>query len=461
MKTANTLKCFKKYDIRGKIGAELSEGIAYQIGRATAQTLKAKNVVLGFDARESSPKLSEAVAKGICDAGSDTVNIGLVGTEEVYSAVSALKVDAGIEVTASHNPIEYNGMKIVKNRSQPLTKKEFSDIKSLAESNAFIVPNALGSIFDKHDEAKETYLDKILSFIDLKKLKLLKIVINSGNGAAGLVIDFLKEKLLEKDVPLDFVLLNHRPDSSFPNGIPNPILKKNHAQTSEVIRAVGADFGVAFDGDFDRCVLFDHLGNFVSGEYIVGLLSKIFLSKEFGSNVVHDVRVIWNIQNIIKNMGGQSHISKTGHTFLKTEMRDKDAIYGGEISSHHYFRDFAYCDSGMIPWLLIWEFLSQSNSSLFDLVEEQKKFFPSSGEINFAVNNPNKCIAVVKSYFIDRMKSFDEIDGLSMVFEKWRFNLRKSNTESLVRLNVEVAADEKLLIRKTEELENIITKMKL
>lgn len=458
MKLNESLKCFKKYDVRGKLGVELDEGVAYRIGRATAQSLATKSVVLGFDARESSPKLAAATAKGICDAGSNTLKIGLVGTEEVYSAVSTLKADAGIEITASHNPIEYNGMKIVNHGPKPLTEKEFSNIKEVVELNDFKSPKTMGLSLDKQDEAKLSYLDKIISFVDLNILKSLKIVINSGNGAAGLVVDALKEAFLEKSVPVDFVLVNNNPDPSFPKGIPNPALKKNQSETAHIIKSVGADFGVAFDGDFDRCFFFDHLGNFIPGEYMVGLLSTIFLTKQTGSTVVHDPRVIWNIQDVVKNMNGRSHITRTGHAFFKSAMREVNAVYGGEMSAHHYFRDFSYCDSGMIPWLLIWELISQKNVSLADLVAERKRLFPSSGEINFRVSDPSQCVAMVKSFFIDQIKSFDEIDGISMSFEKWRFNLRKSNTEPLVRLNVETVADEQLLKRKTEELESIIIK---
>ena len=290
----------------------------------------------------------------------------------------------------------------------------------------------------------------------MKSLKPLKIVINSGNGVAGPVIDLLTKRLEAEAIKFDFVLVHHIPDKSFPNGIPNPLLEENRSATTDVIKREKADLGVAFDGDFDRCFFFDHLGNFIPGEYVVGLLSEVFLNKQKGSTIVHDPRVVWNTQDVVKNSGGFALPSKTGHAFIKTTMRAVDAIYGGEMSAHHYFRDFAYCDSGMIPWLLIWELISQRNSTLADLVTKRKCLFPSSGEINFTISNPSYSIQIVKEFFASMASSIDEIDGLSMSFENWRFNLRRSNTEPLVRLNVEALGDEQLMLRKQEQLKNLI-----
>lgn len=456
MNAVKTLTCFKAYDVRGKLGEELNEDIAYRIGRATAQLLRVDTVALGFDARATSPDLAQAVARGICDTGTDVFEIGLAGTEEMYAAVSEFGIGAGIELTASHNPINYNGMKIVKNLSQPLSNQEFLKIKYLAEQNSSSLPECSGFVSDKSAVARVTYIEKVLSFVDLQSLRPLKIVINSGNGAAGPTIDALKKKMDEEGVKTNFIYVNHDPDSSFPNGIPNPLLEENRSPTADIVIREKADFGVAFDGDFDRCFLFDHLGNFVPGEYVVGILSEIFLNKERGATIVHDPRVVWNTKDIVRNCGGNAVPSKTGHAFLKATMRETGAIYGGEMSAHHYFRDFAYCDSGMIPWLMIWELLSRSDFSLSELISERKSCFPSSGEINFTVSDPANCLEMVNNLFASEAIYIDELDGLSMSFKTWRFNLRKSNTEPFVRLNVETRGDQFLLREKTEELTRII-----
>ena len=431
------LACFKAYDVRGKLGEEINEDIAYRIGRATAQSQKAKTVIVGFDARATSPDLSDAVAKGICDAGADVFEIGLAGTEEVYAAVSEFDACAGIEVTASHNPIDYNGMKIVGRSSRPLSEQEFGLIKTLAEESNFSQSQKTGVVFDKKEEARAAYFDKVLGFVDCSNLKPLKIVINSGNGAAGLTVDAVNEKFKDKGVKTNFVFVHHDPDPDFPNGIPNPLLEENRSSTVNAVIAEKADFGVAFDGDFDRCFFFDHLGSFIPGEYVVGLLAEIFLSREKGATIIHDPRVTWNTIDVVGKSGGKAVASKTGHAFLKDAMRKRDAIYGGEMSAHHYFRDFSYCDSGIIPWLLVWEYLSTSNLLLSDLISERRNHFPSSGELNFTVPNAATCLKRVQNHFASKATSIDELDGLSMTFDTWRFNLRKSNTEPLVRLNLE------------------------
>ena len=450
------LNCFKAYDIRGKVGDEFNEEIAYRIGRATAQLLKAKKVVVGFDARETSPTLAKAVISGICDAGSASVEIGQAGTEEMYFAVLESQAEAGIEITASHNPIEYNGMKIVKYGSQALSEEEFVNIKLLAEQNCFEKHQCAGLVLDKKIELRAAYLKKILSFIDLKVLKPLKIVINSGNGVAGPVVDAVIKLIKSQGIKSEIIRINHNPDPFFPNGIPNPLIKRNQAITGEIVKKESADFGVAFDGDFDRCFIFDNNGEFISGEYVVGLLTQIFLKKENSAKIVHDRRVISNISSIINETGGSAVISKAGHAYMKKTMSEASAIYGGEMSGHHYFRDLASCDSGMIPWLMIWEFLSIKRISLADLMKERRLLFPSSGEINFKVLDAQNSIDKVKEIFSSSAKNLDEIDGLSISFERWRFNLRISNTEPLVRLNIETNGDERLLKEKVKELTELI-----
>ena len=456
MNSIKMLTCFKAYDVRGRLGDELDEDIAYRIGRATAQLQKAKTVALGFDARATSQGLAAAVAKGICDAGADVLDIGLAGTEEVYASTSEFGACAGIEVTASHNPIDYNGMKIVGRGSKPLSNDEFEAIKGLAEVSNFIQAVKKGVVRNKNEEARAAYVEKVLGFVDRSNLKPLKIVINSGNGAAGPTLDALTEKLKEMGVGTNFVFVHHDPDPTFPNGIPNPLLTENRSSTANAVIAENADFGVAFDGDFDRCFFFDHTGLFIPGEYVVGLLAEVFLNKEKGSKIIYDPRVIWNTIDVVGKYGGQAIVSKTGHSFVKAAMRQADAIYGGEMSAHHYFKDFAYCDSGVIPWLLIWEHLSVTNLSLSDLISQRRNRFPSSGELNFTVPNAETCIKRVHNYFVSEAISIDELDGLSMSFDTWRFNLRKSNTEPLVRLNIESKGNHDLLIGKIEELKTLI-----
>ena len=456
MNLGKNLTCFKAYDIRGKLDEELDGDIACRIGRATVQSLKAKTVVVGFDARATSPGLAQAVAKGICSAGADVLDIGLAGTEEVYAAVSEFDACAGIEITASHNPIDYNGMKIVGRSSQPLSDDEFKAIKKLAEECNFHQPQKQGAVVNKKEVARAAYIEKVLGFVDYKELKPLKIVINSGNGVAGPVLDTLTEKLKEMGVRTNFVFVHHDPDPNFPNGIPNPLLEENRSSTANAVINANADFGVAFDGDFDRCFFFDHTGEFIPGEYVVGLLAEVFLNKEKGATIIHDPRVIWNTVYVVGKSGGKAVESKTGHAFVKAAMRTRDAIYGGEMSAHHYFRDFFYCDSGIIPWLLVWEYISTSNLSLSDLISERRNHFPSSGELNFTVPNAETCIERVQNHFVSEALSIDELDGFSMCFDTWRFNLRKSNTEPLVRLNIETRDDHGLLKEQIEELKTLI-----
>ena len=347
-------------------------------------------------------------------------------------------------------------MKIVGRGSQPLSDQEFKSIKKLAEESNFDQPQKKGIVINKQEAARNAYIEKVLRFVDCSNLKNLKIVINSGNGAAGPTLDAISKKFTEIGVKTNFVLMHHDPDPTFPNGIPNPLLTENRSSTSNAVIEQNADFGVAFDGDFDRCFFFDHLGSFIPGEYVVGLLAQIFLNKEKGATIIHDPRVIWNTVDIVDECGGHAVASKTGHAFVKAAMRTGDAIYGGEISAHHYFRDFAYCDSGIIPWLLVWEYLSSSKLLLSGLISERRNRFSSSGELNFTVPNAAKCTERVRRRFAPGAVLIDELDGLSMSFDTWRFNLRKSNTEPLVRLNVETRGDDALLKEKTNELKLLI-----
>ena len=450
------LTCFKAYDVRGELGVDFDTDIAYRIGRSIAQHFRAKTIVIGRDARKTSPELAAAVAHGINDCGADVLDLGLCGSEEMYWAVTEIGACAGIEVTASHNPINYNGIKIVKSGSRPLDGiKDFEKIRILAESAAWNDGPIRGIIEDVGVEARTKYVNKCLGFVDVTALKPLRIVVNCGNGAAGPTFDAIAGALINKLAPLEFIRVHHEPDHTFPNGIPNPLLPENHATTGDVVVNENADFGVAFDGDFDRCFLFDAHGKFVPGEYVVGLLASIFLEKENGGKIVHDPRVIWNTQDIVAENGGIAIQSKTGHSFIKQTMRAHGAVYGGEMSAHHYFRDFAYCDSGMIPWLLIAELISKTGVNLRDLIADRFEKFPSSGEMNFKVADADKTITSVLTEY-QSIAELDTMDGVSLSFSGWRFNLRKSNTEPLVRLNVESRGNAGALAEKVELLKSKI-----
>ena len=450
------LTCFKAYDVRSELGMNFDAAIAYRIGRAVAQHFHATNIVVGFDARETSPELASATMRGICDAGSIVISIGLAGTEEMYWAVTEFNACAGIEITASHNPINYNGLKIVKSGSQPLDDQEdFQAIKTLAENQTWVENLSKGIVQDISKEARKKYVQRVLSFLNHSNLKPLRIVVNSGNGAAGPTFDAIADELSRIGSPLESIRVQHEPDHTFPNGIPNPLLPENHAATGDVVKHERADFGVAFDGDFDRCFFFDASGEFVPGEYVVGLLASIFLDKEAGAKIVHDPRVVWNTQDIVSKKSGVSVQSKTGHAFIKQTMWAHEAVYGGEMSAHHYFRDFAYCDSGMIPWLLMTELISRSGKSLGELVVDRFRKFPSSGEQNFTVSDPDKVIATILAKYSDTA-ALDDMDGVSLSFPDWRFNLRKSNTEPLIRLNVEARGEQAGLEQKINDLKKLI-----
>lgn len=450
--------CFKAYDVRGQVDVNFDGDIVNRIARAVAEHLDAANVVIGYDARLTSPVFAEAASQGVVDAESNVFDIGLAGTEEMYWAVNSLNACAGIEITASHNPIDYNGMKIVKSGAQPLDpEKDFRVIKELAEKQDWEKEGRKGVVHCRGAEARSEYVKHVLSFLELSALRPLKIIINSGNGAAGPTFDAIASKLEELGAPLEFIRVHHDPDPSFPNGIPNPLLPQNHAATADIVREEKADFGVAFDGDFDRCFFFDDTGNFVPGEYIIGILASIFLKKEPNARIVHDPRVVWNTRDIVINNDGTPIQSKTGHAFIKQVMRKHEAIYGGEISAHHYFRDFAYCDSGMIPWLMVAELVSSSKRSLREWVADRSAVFRSSGEQNFCVRDTEAAINRVLSAYLPGAISVDKTDGVSLEFNDWRFNLRCSNTEPLVRLNAEMrGGDDAYFLAHLNKIEKIL-----
>jgi phosphomannomutase len=451
------LTCFKAYDIRGRLGEELNTDIAYRVGRAFAEVMKASRVVIGRDVRPTSEELAQALARGLVDAGAEVLDLGLSGTEETYFAVTHLGADGGICVTASHNPMDYNGMKMVKTGSAPIGAADGMDaIKALAESGAFAADVAGGKVTNASD-TRPAYVAKLMEFVDVSALKPMKVLVNAGNGAAGPSFDAIADAMEAAGAPLEFIRVDHAPDGSFPNGIPNPLLDDNQPKTAGPVVEHGADLGVAWDGDFDRCFFFDHEGGFIAGEYVVGLLAEAFLAKEPGEKIIHDPRVIWATQDIVAKLGGEAIQSKCGHSFIKEMMRETGAIYGGEMSAHHYFRDFMACDSGMIPWLLVVELISRRGESLKDLMAERRAAYPSSGEVNFRVEDAKTVIARIEDTYAPKAEARDDTDGLSLSFGDWRFNLRASNTEPLLRLNIEARGKPELVAEKLAEMRGVIT----
>jgi phosphomannomutase/phosphoglucomutase len=442
------LNCFKAYDIRGRVPDDLNEDLTRRIGNAMAQQLGPGAVVLGHDVRTSSLALQEALTAGINAAGRDVIDIGLCGTEEIYFQTDHLGAAGGIMVTASHNPMDYNGLKLVREGARPISGDTglLTIRDNVANGLYFVAPQA-GKVTQAY--AKTAYIQHLLGYIEQAELKALKIVTNAGNGGAGMVIDQLAPHL-----PFEFVRVQHEPDGRFPNGIPNPLLPESRSTTADAVRAHGADFGIAWDGDFDRCFFFDADGRFIEGYYLVGLLAKALLAKHPGGKIIHDPRLTWNTIEMVKQAGGVPVQSKTGHAFIKERMRAEDAIYGGEMSAHHYFRDFAYCDSGMIPWLLVADLVSRTGSSLAAMVEQPMRAF---GEINFHVADAKDSIDRVLAKYATLNPSLDFTDGVSAEFQDWRFNLRSSNTEPLLRLNVESRQDSGLMNEKTAEISTLLS----
>lgn len=447
----NKITCFKAYDARGKVPDELNEDIAYRVGRAYAEFIKPKKVAVGRDVRQSSDALFAALTSGLRDSKVDVLDLGICGTEQVYFAAFHLSLDGGIMITASHNPVDYNGFKFVREDARPISGDTgLKDIRQLAEKNEFQPVDTIGEMIQT--DLSDAYIDHLLSYLDSPaELKPLKIVANSGNGVAGPVLD-----LLEKHLPFEFIKLQHEPDGRFPNGVPNPLLVEGRSATIEAIKQHNADIGIAWDGDFDRCFLFDENGRFIEGYYIVGLLGAQMLQQHPGEKIVHDPRLIWNTQDLAEQNGGTAIQSKSGHAFMKEVMRQENAIYGGEMSAHHFFREFGYCDSGMVPWLLLTEMMSNQDKSLAELVNERILAYPVSGEINMTVSDANVVLNEVLKHFEGQDYDIDDTDGIGLSFDSWRFNIRSSNTEPLLRLNIETRGDVALMEEKRDLLIDLI-----
>ena len=440
--------CFGVYDIRGIYPNEINEEMAYMIGRIIPSMLSAKRIIVGRDIRLSGQSLQESLVEGLTEAGVEVMDIGLCGTEMVYFAVPYFGGDCGIMITASHNPKDYNGMKFVGRDSSPLSTDFLEKLKMYIEKD-FFVSSQFGGVL-RSVNIQSAYINKILSYLDKTILKPYKVVVNAGNGAAGPLLEDL-----EKYLPFKMIKLNCRPDGNFPQGVPNPLLPENQIATAEAVKAYGADFGVAWDGDFDRCFIYDERGRFIDSCYMVGFLAEAFLAKKNGAGIVYDPRAIYCIEDTIRRSGGKAYMSKGGHIFFKKKMRETGAVYGGEMSAHHYFKDFHYCDSGMIPWLLMAELLSRSGKKLSALLDERIKEFPVSGEQNLKVEKPKEVLVGIENLYRGQ-GIVTKVDGLSIDFGNWRFNLRCSNTESFLRLNVESRGDKDLCIRKSKEIQKEI-----
>lgn len=441
-------EAFKAYDIRGKVPEELNEEMAYRIGRAFVDIFKAKKVAVGNDIRLSGPAIKGALIKGLTEVGCDVIDIGMCGTEQIYFATAHLKLDGGIMVTASHNPKEYNGMKLVRTESRPISSDSgLKEIEEKVVTGEFApVKDTIPGTVTQVDIMRD-YVKHLLTYVDKAALKPLKVVVNAGNGAAGAVID-----ALEPELPFTFIKVNHNPDGNFPNGVPNPLLMENREATAKVVREHQADIGIAWDGDFDRCFLFDEQGEFIEGYYLVGFLAQAFLRRYPGAKIIYDPRLTWNTIEVVEKAGGIPVLSKSGHAFIKERMRKEDAVYGGEMSAHHYFKEFSYCDSGMIPWLLVLEIMCREGKPLSQLMQERVACYPVSGEINSTVADAKAVIQKIEAKYTPGALKIERVDGLSIEYENWRFNVRMSNTEPVLRLNVESRCDVKLMEEKTQEL---------
>ena len=443
------ISAFKAYDIRGKVPNELNEDLAYKIGKAYVKLINCKSIVVGHDVRKSSGKISEALSRGLTESGVDVIDIGLCGTEMIYFATPFLDTDGGIMITASHNPPEYNGMKLIKKNSVPVGYESgLQEIEQMILRNDYDIKSERnGKLL--HKDIMKDFIAHLRNFYSSSKIKNLNVVVNGGNGCVGLALD-----AIEKELPIKMIRVFTNPDPEFPHGVPNPLLPENRIATIDAVIQHKADLGVAWDGDYDRCFFFDEKGNFIEGYYIVGLLAKSILKKNRGSNIVHDPRLVWNTIKIVKENGGKAVQSVSGHAYIKAKMREVNAVYGGEMSAHHYFRENSYSDSGMIPFLLVMQLMSEENRTLSQLVGEMVNEFPCSGEINSTIPEPAKKIAEIDKIYLEGKKDYS--DGLSVEYENWRFNVRMSNTEPIIRLNVESKYNLKLLKDKTEELLKII-----
>ena len=448
---------FKAYDVRGIYPEEINELDVYKIAKAYCEFLKPKELVIGSDIRISSPSLKRAAIKAVTDLGIKVIDVGEISTDMLYFSVANYGYAGGFSITASHNPKEYNGLKFVRGESKPISSDsglfEIRDIAVKMEETEEVLRGDINESLVTKKDILTDYVEKIKTFANLSLFKKFKIVANPNFGMAGKAL----EKILE-GTGIEIVKLNFEPDGNFPKGRPDPLILENREETSRLVVSSGASFGVAWDADADRCFFFTQKGEFIEGYFITALLAEIFLDRTDAKaeGIVHDTRLVWAIEDTVSAGGGRDVACKAGHTFIKERMRTEDAIFGGEMSAHYYFRDYYYCDNGMIPLLMILEFLS-TNEKLFSQIMEEKfwhKYFVS-GEINNEVKDVTAVIAKAEGVYGKEAEKVDKTDGVSIEYKDWRFNLRGSNTEPVIRLNVE-ARTEELMEKKKDELLKMI-----
>jgi phosphomannomutase len=442
-------KVFKAYDVRGVYPTELDEDGAYAIGRAYVEQFEPKKIAVGRDMRLSSPSMAASVIRGAADAGCDVLDLGLVGTEMVYFAVGELELDGGVMVTASHNPKEYTGMKIVRRGALPVGGEsgllEIRDrAVSLGDTSGGQTPGRV-----QEYDIWPAYVDRVLSFVDLSEIKPLRVVIDAANGMAGVMLPPVLERL-----PIEAVRYYFEPDGTFPNHEPNPLLPENRKFIIERTKAEGADFGVAFDGDADRCFFVDDTGEFVAGDFVTALFAESALAKNPGAKIIYDVRASWAVPETIERAGGIPLINRVGHAFIKQRMREEGAVFGGEVSGHYYFRDFSQADSGVVPFLLMLELVSRRGEKLSEILRPFRERYFITGELNTPVPDVALKLQELKERF-GPQGEVSHLDGISVNGKDWHFNVRPSNTEPLLRLNLE-ARSEELMERKRDEVLDVI-----
>jgi phosphomannomutase len=442
-------KVFKAYDVRGIYPTELDEDGAYAIGRAYVEQFEPKKIVVGRDMRLSSPSMAASVIRGAADAGCDVLDLGLVGTEMVYFAVGELELDGGVMVTASHNPKDYTGMKIVRRGALPVGGESgLLEIRDRAKSLGDTSGGQTRGEVQEYD-IWPAFVDRVLSFIDLPEIKPLRVVIDAANGMAGVMLPPVLERL-----PIEAVRYYFEPDGTFPNHEPNPLLPENRQFIIERTKAEGADFGVAFDGDADRCFFVDDTGEFVPGDFVTALFAELVLEKNPGAKIIYDVRASWAVPERIERAGGVPLINRVGHAFIKQRMREEGAVFGGEVSGHYYFRDFSQADSGVVPFLLMLELVSRRSQKLSEILRPFRERYFITGELNTPVPDVALKLQELKERF-GPQGEVSHLDGISVTGEDWHFNVRPSNTEPLLRLNLE-ARSEELMEQKRDEVLDVI-----
>jgi phosphomannomutase len=442
-------KVFKAYDIRGIHPSELDEDGAYRVGRGYAEAFEPRRIAVGRDMRLSAPTMAAAVIEGAADGGSDVLDLGLVGTEMVYHAVGDLSLDGGICVTASHNPKEYTGMKIVRAGALPVGGDSgLEDVRLRAE-------RPFGDVTRRGDviatDVWDGFVDKVLSFVDQSSVRPLRIVVDAANGMAGTMLPPVLARLPQ----LDVVECYFEPDGSFPNHEPNPLLPENRAFIVERTRAERADLGVAYDGDADRCFFVDDTGEFVPGDFVTALLARAMLAKEPGAKVIYDLRASWAVPRTIEEAGGVPLVNRVGHAFIKHRMREEQALFAGEVSAHYYFRDFTQADTGVVPFLVMLELLSEAGRPLSALLAPFRERYFITGEINTPVVDVPGKLRELEERYAAQGGRVSHLDGVSVDFDDWHFNVRPSNTEPLLRLNLETLSEERMGTRRDEVLDLI------